>query len=88
MGYNIAKKSVTSWNTDGTPVYDRYTYCDSFREVLSVLSCKNTYHVYGKGSDILDKNDEIIFHTDDYKELESDNANNYELNKYIYHLKA
>ena len=71
MGYNIAKKSVNSWNIDGTTVYDKYIYCDNFREVLKALSCPNTAYAYGRGSDILNISDDILFNTDDYNELDA-----------------
>ena len=74
MGYNIGKISVNSWNTDGSTVYDRYIYCDNFKEVLEALKWENADYMYGKGSNILDKDDEIIFHTDNYSNVAARNS--------------
>jgi len=72
--YNIAVKSVSSWNTDGSTVYDRYIFCNNFKEVVGALKQSNASYMYGKGSDILDKNDEVIFNTSDFKEIEGINS--------------
>jgi hypothetical protein len=70
--YNIAVESVNSWNSDGSKVYDRYVPCANFLDVKETLIQKNNILFMGKGSDILDKNDNILFNTSDFSELEND----------------